>query len=291
MAVRLLACALLGRSAAGSGAWLEEQNATAAGRVQSGASSFVGGYCALNDLVNCTYGSATCSGNQCCPRAPGGGLNKTYPCPSAAPDFVDCEVQEKAGDCLDPFIAKSTVSSGRAGVLDGAMPAATPPPEPSASTSVTTPAVSQTNPVTATAASETTPVTTTAVSETKPVTTTTVSEAKPVTTTAASKTEPVTTTTVSETNPVTTTPASEMEPVMTTAASEMEPVTTTTVSETKPAMRGGVDKNRDITTATQTATSPESMASWMEPLTSGTRSQLLLTWAIAAPLLLALVVV
>lgn len=143
MAVWLLACALLGRSALGSGVWLEVQNATAAGHVLLGVPALAGGYCAVDELVNCTYGNATCSGNQCCPRAPGDGLNKTYPCPSSDPDFVDCEVREKVGSCLDPAIAKATVRSSRTGTHNDVAPPATPPP-PAVSTTATTTMASQT---------------------------------------------------------------------------------------------------------------------------------------------------
>eukprot|EP00405_Crypthecodinium_cohnii_P019549 CAMPEP_0206468988 /NCGR_PEP_ID=MMETSP0324_2-20121206/29984_1 /ASSEMBLY_ACC=CAM_ASM_000836 /TAXON_ID=2866 /ORGANISM="Crypthecodinium cohnii, Strain Seligo" /LENGTH=189 /DNA_ID=CAMNT_0053942605 /DNA_START=135 /DNA_END=704 /DNA_ORIENTATION=- len=59
--------------------------------------------CALNETVNCPGSDATCKGNQCCPRGPGAAT--TLPCPSAHPDFTDCEGGTKMMDCLDPDVA------------------------------------------------------------------------------------------------------------------------------------------------------------------------------------------
>uniref|UniRef100_A0A7S2KK97 Uncharacterized protein n=1 Tax=Zooxanthella nutricula TaxID=1333877 RepID=A0A7S2KK97_9DINO len=41
--------------------------------------------------VQCTYSGTYCAGDQCCPRAPETG-DKTYPCPSASPKFIGCDV-------------------------------------------------------------------------------------------------------------------------------------------------------------------------------------------------------
>mmetsp|Transcript_25571 Transcript_25571/g.72839 ORF Transcript_25571/g.72839 Transcript_25571/m.72839 type:complete len:198 (-) Transcript_25571:116-709(-) len=74
-----------------------------------------GAYCRVGKQVVCLGSGHECSGNQCCPRSKDVASNKTFPCPSAARAFVDCESPAKQEDCVDPedntpWIPPSTTS-------------------------------------------------------------------------------------------------------------------------------------------------------------------------------------
>jgi len=66
------------------------------------ASGVTGQSCSIGDKVDCPgdpHGT-TCMGDQCCPP---GAVGKSFPCPSARPDFGQgkCELAEKVTNCVE----------------------------------------------------------------------------------------------------------------------------------------------------------------------------------------------